>query len=154
VVLDWRLLRPIGYDYKPDYRAYRHQCSIQAGCDGRACRLNCLTAAQQGTEQQMAIGSITPFRPTETVSLSIGVASATVQLAGGGDSVVVTNPSASLAYVRFGADPSVSASGVDMPVMANSRMMLSVNGLIGYAAAILSSGSGTILFTRGDGSFL
>ena len=102
----------------------------------------------------MAIGSIAPFRPTGTVSLSAGTASATVQLGGGGDSMVVTNSSASLAYVRFGADPSVSASTADMPVMANARVMLSVNSLIGYAAAVLVAGSGSILFTRGDGCFV
>jgi hypothetical protein len=102
----------------------------------------------------VANGSITPFRPTGTVALNAGTTSATVQLAGGADSVVVTNTSASLAYVRFGADSSVSASPVDMPVMANSRVMLSVNSLIGYAATVLSTGSGSVLFTRGDGCFL
>jgi hypothetical protein len=35
-----------------------------------------------------------------------------------------------------------------------SRVVLSVNSLITYAAAILSSGSGNILFTHGDGSVL
>jgi hypothetical protein len=102
----------------------------------------------------VANGSITPFRPTGTVSLTADTESAVVQLIGGGDSVVVTNASASLAYVRFGADPSVSASPADMPVMANSRVMLSANFLIGYAAAVLASGSGSIFFTRGDGCFL
>ena len=102
----------------------------------------------------MAIGSITPFRPTGTVSLSAGTSSMAMALAGGGDSVVVTNISASLAYVRFGSDPSVSASTSDMPVMANSHVMLSVNSLVGFAAALLVAGSGVILFTRGDGSFL
>ena len=102
----------------------------------------------------MANGSITPFRPTGTVSLTTDTESAMVQLIGGGDSVVVTNVSASLAYVRFGADPSVSASPADMPVMPNSRVMLSANFLIGYAAAVLASGSGSIFFTRGDGCFL
>ena len=68
----------------------------------------------------MANGSITPFRPTGTASLSASTSSAAVLLVGGGDSVVVTNTSASLAYVRFGADPSVSASNADMPVMANA----------------------------------
>ena len=58
----------------------------------------------------MAIGSITPFRPTGTVSLGAGTLSAAVALAGGGDLVVVTNPSASLAYVSFGADQSATAS--------------------------------------------
>lgn len=100
----------------------------------------------------MAIGSITPFRPTGTAPLTAGTSSAAVALTGGGDTVVVTNISASLAYVRFGADPTVSASSADMPVMANSRVTLSVNSLVSHAAAVLNGGSGTILFTRGDGS--
>ena len=37
--------------------------------------------------------------------------------------------------------------------MANSRVMLSVNSLVSYAAAVLAAGSGTVLFTRGDGSY-
>jgi len=102
----------------------------------------------------MAVGSITPFRPTGTVSLTTSTSSAAVELAGGGDSVVVTNTTASLAYVRFGADPSVSAATADMPVLANARVMLSVNGLIRFAAAVLAAGSGTVLFTRGDGSYV
>jgi hypothetical protein len=102
----------------------------------------------------MAIGSIMPFRPTGTVSLAATTTSASVALAGGGDSMVVTNISASLAYVRFGADPSVAATVADMPVLPNAHVMLGVNSLIGNAAAILASGSGTVLFTRGDGSFL
>ena len=102
----------------------------------------------------MAIGSTAPFRPTGTVSLSAGTSSASVALTGGGDSVVVTNTSASLAYVRFGADPSVVASNVDMPVMANSRIMLAANSLVRHAAAVRASGSGAVLFTRGDGSYI
>jgi hypothetical protein len=104
--------------------------------------------------QDMAVGSVTPFRPTGTVSLSAGTSSATVALAGGGDSIVVTNITASLAYVRFGADLSISASVTDMPVMANSKVMLSANALVNFAAAILTTGSGAILFTRGDGSYV
>jgi hypothetical protein len=102
----------------------------------------------------MAIGSTTPFRPTGTVPVSASTSSTAAALTGGGDSVVVTNTSTALAYVRFGADPSVMASSVDMPVMANTRVMLSVNSLVSYAAAVLSAGSGIVLFTRGDGSYL
>jgi H2-forming N5,N10-methylenetetrahydromethanopterin dehydrogenase-like enzyme len=102
----------------------------------------------------MATGSIMPFRPTGTVSLAAGTNSASVALAGGGDSVVVTNITTSLAYVRFGADPSVAATVADMPVLAGSRVMLGVNSLIEYAAAVLVSGSGNVLLTRGDGSYL
>jgi hypothetical protein len=39
-------------------------------------------------------------------------------------------------------------------VLANSRVMLSVNGLISHAAAVLVTGSGLVLFTRGDGSYV
>lgn len=102
----------------------------------------------------MSIGSTTPFRPTGTVALNAGTSSASIQLAGGGDSVVVTNTSSALAYVRFGADPSVTASASDMPVLPNSRAMLAVNQLICYAAASLANGNGAVLFTRGDGSYL
>lgn len=102
----------------------------------------------------MPVGSITPFRPTGTVSLSAGTTSSNIVLTGGGDSVVVTNATASIGYVRFGADPSVTASAVDMPVLANAHVILAVNSLITYAAVVLVSGSGTVLLTRGDGSIL
>ena len=102
----------------------------------------------------MGIGAITPFRPSGTVSISAGVSSVATPMAGGGDSVVVTNTSPSLAYVKFGADPSVSASTGDMPVMANDKIMLSVGSLVNYAAVVLTSGSGMLLITRGDGSFV
>jgi hypothetical protein len=59
-----------------------------------------------------------------------------------------------LAYVRFGSDPSVAASIADMPVLPNSRLILSVNSLITYAAAVMQSGSGNIMFSRGDGSIV
>jgi hypothetical protein len=41
-----------------------------------------------------------------------------------------------------------------MAVMANSRAMLSANSLVTHGAAVLASGSGTVLFTRGDGSYV
>jgi len=102
----------------------------------------------------MAIGSIQPFRPAGTASLSAGTGSASVALGGGGESVVVTNTAGALAYVRFGADPSVAATAADMPVLPGTRVMLAANPLITHAAAILVSGSGGVLFTRGDGSFV
>jgi hypothetical protein len=102
----------------------------------------------------MPVGSTSPFRPTGTALIAAGTTSASVLLAGGGDSVVVTNSTSSLAYVRFGADPSVTATSGDMPILPNSRAMLSVNSLIFYAAVLLTAGSGTILLTRGDGSYL
>jgi hypothetical protein len=77
-----------------------------------------------------------------------------VALAGGGDSVVVTNTTGSLAYVRFGSDANVVATVTDMPVLPNTRIMLGVNSIIGYAAVVLATGTGGVFFTRGDGSYL
>ena len=102
----------------------------------------------------MPLGSVSPFRPTGTVSVSTGSVSANVRLTGGGDSVVVTNATTGLSYIRFGSDPTVTASTGDMPILAGSRLILSVNSLISYAAAISPSGSGSMLFSRGDGSFV
>lgn len=102
----------------------------------------------------MPLGSVSPFRPTGTISVSVGSVSANAPLSGGGDSVVVTNTTSALAYIKFGSDSTVIASTADMPILATSRLILSVNSLISYVAAISPSGSGTILFSRGDGSFL
>jgi hypothetical protein len=102
----------------------------------------------------MPIGSVSPFRPTGTSTVSASGSSTSILLAGGGDSVVVTNTSSALAYVAFGSDSTITASVADMPILANSRVILSINSLISYAAAITPSGSGAVLFSRGDGSFL
>jgi hypothetical protein len=102
----------------------------------------------------MPIGSVSPFRPTGTVSVSASGVSANVRLSGGGDSIVVTNTSNGLAYVRFGSDQTISATTSDMPILANDRLILSVNSLINYVSAISPSGSGIILFSRGDGSVI
>jgi hypothetical protein len=102
----------------------------------------------------MPVGSVSPFRPTGSTSLAVGVVSSNTILIGGGDSVVVTNPSTVLVFVRFGADVSINASASDMPVLPNSRVILSVNSLIKFAAAIAASGTGSILLSRGDGSIV
>jgi hypothetical protein len=102
----------------------------------------------------MPIGSVSPFRPTGTVSVSTSSVSANARLSGGGDSVVVTNTSSALAYVRFGSDPTSAATISDMPILSNSHLILSVNSLITYAAVISPAGSGIVLFSRGDGSIV
>lgn len=100
----------------------------------------------------MATGTTNPFSATGSVTLSVTTSPASVRLAGGGDTIVVTNSAASLVFVRFGSDSSVAASASDMPVLPASQSILSVNALIQYASAVSSSGSGSVIFTRGDGS--
>lgn len=102
----------------------------------------------------MAVGTTSAFRPTGTVSLNAGTTSANLLLNGGGETVVVTNMTTYLTYVRFGSDETIEASTNDMPVLPSSQVVLSINSLISHAAAFLVDGSGTVLFTRGDGSSL
>jgi hypothetical protein len=71
---------------------------------------------------------------------------------GSGEAVLVTNPTASLVYVRFGSDPTVQATVADTPVLPNSRMLLRCGPLVSYCAALLASGTGSVMFTHGDGS--
>ncbi len=102
----------------------------------------------------MALGSTNAFRPSGTVSITAGTASTAVPLNGGGSTTVVNNTAASLAFVRFGTDATVTASSADMPIQAGGRAMLDVNPVATYVAVVLASGSGTVLVTRGDGTFI
>ena len=102
----------------------------------------------------MSNGSVSLFRPSGTAGVSVGSTSSNATLTGGGDTVVVTNTTAALAYVRFGSDSNVIASASDMPILPASKLILAVNSLITHAAAVSPAGSGTILFSRGDGSIV
>lgn len=84
--------------------------------------------------------------------MAASTVSANVKLAGNGDAVLVTNPTASLAYIRFGSDPTIQATIADTPLLPNSKILLRCGHLVSYCATILDSGSGQVMFTRGDGS--
>jgi hypothetical protein len=101
----------------------------------------------------MSIGSTQPFRASGTTQVSAGTASAKVALSGGGEAVLIYNAAAAVAFVRFGTNSSLQASPTDTPVPPGSRMLMHVGGpFVTTAAAILASGSGTVFFTRGDGT--
>lgn len=69
-----------------------------------------------------------------------------------GDTVLVFNASANLAFVEFGADSTVTASlSTSFPVPPNSTRLIGVGSYARYAAAILASATGTVYFSRGKG---
>ena len=100
----------------------------------------------------MSTGANNAFQPSATVAIASSTSSANVQLAGGGESVLITNPTTSLAYIRFGSDPTVLATVADTPILPNSRMLFRCGPLVSYCAVVLGSGSGTVMLTHGDGS--
>jgi hypothetical protein len=87
-----------------------------------------------------------------TVAIASSTVSANTPLAGNGESILITNPNSSVAYVRFSSDPAVLAAISDTPILPNSKMLLRCGPLVLYCAVVLASGSGSVMFTRGDGS--
>jgi hypothetical protein len=98
----------------------------------------------------MATGAVQPLRVSGTVVVAASTASANAQLAGAGDSVLVTNLAAAPAFVAFGTDDTVTAAPASIAVPAGQRLLLSI-GLSTYAAALLSTGTGSVSFSRGEG---
>jgi hypothetical protein len=101
----------------------------------------------------MSIGSSQPFRPAGTVAINATTTATSNRLNGEGETILVTNAATDVAFVSFGADASVTAATTgDLPVLPGTCILIGVNTLIKYAAAVLAGGSGQVYFTVGDGS--
>ncbi|GAB0115324.1 hypothetical protein [Acidisoma sp. C75] len=100
----------------------------------------------------MASGSIAAFTPEATVTISASTTSTAILLGGAGPSLLVFNATASTAFLRLGAGLQTTASLADLPIPAGGRVLLGVSATVTAAAALLSSGSGTLYLTRGSGS--
>ncbi len=99
----------------------------------------------------MATGSTQPFRPAGTASLAASTTSSAIALAGGGSAVLVYNASSATAFFRLGAATGLTALNTDTPLPPGARMLVDGGPFVTYAAAVLSSGTGTVYFTLGDG---
>lgn len=100
----------------------------------------------------MSIGSALPFRPSGTVAVSASASAASVALVGGGSSVLVFNGAGTVAFVRFGMDGVIAANATDLPVPPGQRVLVDAGPRVTYGSAVLASGTGSVYFTRGDGS--
>ncbi|HQT85944.1 MAG: hypothetical protein B7Z58_11620 [Acidiphilium sp. 37-64-53] len=99
----------------------------------------------------MSSGASLPFRPAGTASVAGSTSAASVALVGGGSSVLVYNAAGAVAFVRFGMT-GVTAGVRDTPVPPGARMLVDAGQLVTTASAVLGSGTGSVFFTRGDGS--
>ena len=100
----------------------------------------------------MASGASMPFRPSGTTAVAASTAAASTRLAEGGSSILVFNNAGAVAFVRFGVASGTAATTADTPVPAGGRMLLDGGPLVTQASVILAAGTGTVYFTRGDGS--
>lgn len=99
----------------------------------------------------MSIGSTQPFRPAGTVSAAASTTAGAVALAGGGSAVLVYNAAGSTAFFRLGGASGLTASAADTPVPPGARMLVGAGPFVTNAAVVLTSGTGTVYFTLGDG---
>ena len=99
----------------------------------------------------MSTGSTQPFRPAGTAAAAASTTVATVTLNGGGGAVLIYNAATSIAFFRLGAASGLTATASDTPVPPGARMLVDAGPFVRNAAVILSSGTGTVYFTLGDG---
>ena len=99
----------------------------------------------------MSTGSTQPFVPSGTVTLAATVATAAAPLAGPGDTVLIFNASAGIAFVTFGNGAAV-ATVFGTPVPPGAQMMLYIGPVANWVAAILSTGTGNVYVTSGTGT--
>lgn len=102
----------------------------------------------------MAVGAVQAFAasgPANTVTVAASTTPAAATLPGNGETVLVTNGAAALAFVRVDGS-TATATASDIPVPANGQILLQVSPYSSRVAAVLASGTGSVYFTRGTGS--
>lgn len=93
------------------------------------------------------------FFSAGSVSISASTTSASASLPGGGDTVIVVNNTAAIAYVQFGGGTGTPVATTSSPVVvpANSRMATVCGPLANKVAVLLSTGTGTVSIMQGEG---
>ncbi len=99
----------------------------------------------------MATGSTQPFRPAGSVGVAASTTLVNAALAGGGQAVLVYNASAAVAFFRLGGATGLTVGAADTPVPPGGRMLVDAGPFVTNVAVLLSTGTGTVYFTRGDG---
>jgi hypothetical protein len=111
----------------------------------------------------MSQGSSPPFYPVFTATIAANTTSQNALLGSNtigfnGEAIMIYNNTTSTAFVAFGSDLTVVANSAlpnAFPLPANSRTLLdskAMNGTPVSVAVILSSGSGNVYVTRGQGT--
>ena len=100
----------------------------------------------------MSTGSTQPFQVTSTVTIAATTTSKVDQLPAEGGAALVYNATSAVAFIRFGTDLTVTATPNDMPVPPGGRALLQIGQWARTAAVILSSGTGDVFISRGDGT--
>ncbi len=99
----------------------------------------------------MSTGSTQPFRPSGTVSAAASTTPTNIALNGGGTAALVYNATPATAFFRLAGANGAAASTADTPVPPGARMLVSAGPFVTHATVVLSTGTGTVYFSLGDG---
>jgi hypothetical protein len=101
----------------------------------------------------MSVGQNPPFAPSGIMSLAASTTSVGAALPSLGETLVVTNPTVSLAWVAVGAGttPPTAVAGACIPVLPGQRRIIGAPGAT-QVSAVLTTGTGTIYVETGKGS--
>jgi hypothetical protein len=99
-------------------------------------------------------GQVQAFKPSGCVSAAATTASQDVTLPTGGDSIVVDNAGSDFCFVNFGGAAVVATGSPSpsFPVPAGQHRVFYCPYSVTTVAVIMNSGTGTVFFTRGDGT--
>lgn len=99
-------------------------------------------------------GQVQSFRPSGSVSAAATTTTQSVVLPAGGDTVVVDNAGNDFCFVNFGGSAVVATGSPNpsFPVPAGQHRQFACPRTVTAAAVIMNSGTGTVFFTRGDGT--
>jgi hypothetical protein len=99
-------------------------------------------------------GQVQSFRPSGCVSAAASTTSQDVALPAGGDTVVVDNAGSDFCFVNFGGSAIVASGSPNpsFPVPAGQHRQFACPITVTTAGVIMNSGTGTVFFTRGDGT--
>jgi hypothetical protein len=98
----------------------------------------------------MSTGSTQPFTPSATTTLAAGTSTVSAPL-GTGDTALIYNASAAIAFVAFGNGAAIATLAAT-PVPPGASRLLYIGPVANFAAAILSAGSGNVYVTSGTGT--
>jgi hypothetical protein len=99
-------------------------------------------------------GQVQSFRPSGCVSAFATTNSQNVTLPPGGDTIVVDNAGGDYCFVNFGGSAVVAtgAPNPSFPIPAGQHRQFACPMTVTTAGVIMNTGTGTVFFTRGDGT--
>jgi hypothetical protein len=102
----------------------------------------------------MSVGTPRLSCPMRTASSNPNATSASIQVPDGGQSTVITKTTTMPVCVLLSGNPATIVSVANELMELVSGVELPANSLISFPAAMLAGGFDSVLFTRGDGSYL